>query len=155
MTASTLDQEAAWTVFTEVVILRTEVRQQFVDLTDLVGERVRRSRVSDGWVSAQSRHTAAPLTVNDCEPCLREDLGRILDPKAPRDLLYGRESHGEQCREAAAHCGGLLLGTSQILHVLGGTLQLGPRQRLLLVELDGPRARTLSIVVMGARGHHE
>ena len=36
------------------------------------------------------------------------------------------------------------------LNVVGGELDLGRWQSLFLAELDGPRSRSLSIVVVGA-----
>ena len=43
----------------DLVHIRTEKPVQLVDLTELVAERVRRSGVSDGIVTVQSRHTTA------------------------------------------------------------------------------------------------
>ena len=40
--------EAPWTVFADLVGLRTEKKEQFIDLTELVAERVRRSGVRFG-----------------------------------------------------------------------------------------------------------
>ena len=52
--------------------------------------------------------------------------------------------------EREALCGTAALGASVRLDVEDGRLLLGARQRILLVELDGPRTRRLSIIVMGA-----
>jgi thiamine phosphate synthase YjbQ (UPF0047 family) len=43
----------------------------------------------------------------------------------------------------------MLLPTSVGLNVSGGRLQLGRWQRLFLVELDGPRDRGVSVLLMG------
>ena len=43
----------------------------------------------------------------------------------------------------------VLLGASETLAVVDGALHLGRWQRVFLVELDGPRCRTLAVVVMG------
>jgi thiamine phosphate synthase YjbQ (UPF0047 family) len=48
-----------------------------------------------------------------------------------------------------SHAKALLLRTSETLHVVGGRLQLGRWQRLLLLELDGPRERELSLLALG------
>jgi thiamine phosphate synthase YjbQ (UPF0047 family) len=48
-----------------------------------------------------------------------------------------------------AHCQALLLGPSASLNYADGQLQLGRGQRVFLVELDGPRAREVSVLVMG------
>jgi secondary thiamine-phosphate synthase enzyme len=48
-----------------------------------------------------------------------------------------------------AHCQALLLPTTATLNVADGRLQLGCWQRVFLVELDGPRSREVSVLVMG------
>jgi thiamine phosphate synthase YjbQ (UPF0047 family) len=47
--------------------------------------------------------------------------------------------------------GDLLLRTAETLDVARSRLQLGRRQRVLLVELDGPREREVSLLAMGER----
>jgi secondary thiamine-phosphate synthase enzyme len=151
------DQGAAWTVFTDAVTLRTEGRRQFVEITELVAERVRRSGVRHGLVSVQSLHTTTALVVNEDEPLLLGDFAHLLDRVAPGDLRYDHDDFERRTAVApdervngAAHCRSLLLGSTQTLHVIDGGLRLGRWQRLLLVELDGPRERTVSIVVLGS-----
>jgi thiamine phosphate synthase YjbQ (UPF0047 family) len=43
-----------------------------------------------------------------------------------------------------------LLGASVCLNVADGKVDLGEWQSVFLVELDGPRRRTLSVQVLGA-----
>ena len=49
-----------------------------------------------------------------------------------------------------AHCKALFLRASETLAVAGGRPRLGRWQRVFLVELDGPRTRTLSLTVLGS-----
>jgi secondary thiamine-phosphate synthase enzyme len=150
--------EAAFATFTDDVTLRTEIHRQYIDVTDLVAERVRRSGIRDGIVSVQTRHTTAALVVNEDEPLLLRDFDHLLDRLCPRELTYEhddlarrRDVPPEERANGASHCRTLLLGTGQTLHVAQGQLQLGRWQRLLLVELDGPRPRMLSIAIFGSR----
>jgi len=144
------------TTSSDVVELHTEERVQFIDLTALVAEHVRRSGVGHGLVCVQTRHTTTGVVVNENEPLLIEDARRMLERLAPRDARY-RHNEMHRRRDAApdespngdAHCRALLLGTSETLAVAGGALQLGRWQRVFLVELDGPRPRTVAVVVMG------
>ena len=48
-----------------------------------------------------------------------------------------------------SHCRALLLGPSVALNVSRGRLHLGRWQRVFLVELDGPKARDVSVLVIG------
>lgn len=43
----------------------------------------------------------------------------------------------------------MLLGSSETIPVMGGHMVLGQWQSVLLVDLDGPRDRTVGIQVMG------
>jgi len=139
------------------VELRTEAPFQLIDVTALVAERVRRAAVSLGTASVQSLHTTAGLFVNEDEPLLHQDLEGFLRRLAPPGPLYRHDDLAARQRpvplderpNAHAHLQALLLPTSVALNVVDGRLELGRWQALFLAELDGPRVRTLSIVVSG------
>ena len=143
----------------DVVHIRTEKLLQFIDLTELVAERVRRSGVGEGMVTVQSRHTTAAIVVNENEPLLLDDFEDLLESWAPEGRRY---RHNDlDLREAPApdekpnghaHGRSLLLGVSVCLIVAGGRIDLGRWQRIFLVELDGPRKRTVSVQVLGVPG---
>ena len=150
------EQRSGIGVSSDVVELQTEERLQFVDLTELVAERVRRSGIGHGLVCVQSRHTTTAVVVNENEPLLIEDAKRMLERLVPRGAVYGhnelhrrRDIAPDESRNGDAHCRALLLGSSETLAVADGTLQLGRWQSIFLVELDGPRRRTVCVVVMG------
>jgi len=140
----------------DVVRLRTEKPLQFVDLTALLAERVRCSGIRDGTITVQSRHTTAAVVVNENEPLLIEDFEDALERWAPRGARYrhndlsarGRVPPGEK-PNGHAHARALLLGGSVTLNVAAGKIDLGEWQSVFLVELDGPRCRTVSVQVMG------
>jgi secondary thiamine-phosphate synthase enzyme len=139
-------------IYSETVHLRTQRLQQFVDITDLVAERVRRARVGAGIVNVQSRHTTASILVNEFEPELLSDLDDLGERWAPRALGYRHDRRELPPGERAnghSHARAILLGSSATLNVQDGRLCLGRWQRVLLAELDGPRRRGISIVVLG------
>ncbi len=153
-----LHEEApsSFTVASDRESLRTEERIQFVDVTDLVVERVRRSGIAHGLVCIQTRHTTAAIVVNENEPRLLEDVRRLLERLAPGDLRYAHDDLAlrhdpapDESQNGDAHCRALLLPTSATLAVVGGELELGTWQRIFLVELDGPRQRTVTVLVLG------
>jgi secondary thiamine-phosphate synthase enzyme len=141
----------------DAVELRTEASFQFVDITALVEERVRRSAVVEGLVTVQSRHTTAAVLVMENEEGLLEDLRHCLEAWAPRNRPWrhddlssrkGPVDPGEP-RNGHAHAQALLLPCSVTLVVTGGRVDRGRFQSVFLVELDGPRRRTLSVQVSG------
>ena len=151
------EERAGVRVCHDRVELRTETRTQFVDLTELVAERVRRSGVTHGLVSVQALHTTAAVLVNENEPLLLEDLGAMLERAAPKSIAYAHDDLrrrlgpvDEERRNGNAHCRAALLGSTACLHVAGGRLILGTWQRVFLVELDGPRPRNVSVMVLGS-----
>jgi secondary thiamine-phosphate synthase enzyme len=151
-----VQQSAAVRVCRDVVDLRTEKRVQFVDLTELVAERVRRSGVADGMVLVQSRHTTAAVIVNENEPLLLEDFQDLLEKWAPsgaryrhNDLRARTAPPPDERPNGQAHARALLLGVSVCLSVTGGRIDLGEWQSVVLVELDGPRKRSVSVQVQG------
>ena len=146
---------AAVRVCRDLVHIRTEEPLQFIDLTELVAERVRRSGVSEGMVTVQTRHTTTAIVVNENEPRLLDDLRDLLECWAPAGRLYrhndlaSREAPADEKPNGHAHARALLLGISVCLNIAEGRIDLGPWQSVFLVELDGPRKRTMSVQVLG------
>jgi len=141
------------------VLVRTRQPSEFVDLTPRVEAFVRAAGLVTGWVNVQTRHTTTGLLVNELEPLLLGDLTTLLERLAPRgagyahDALHRRDGVPPDERpNGHSHAKASLLRSSETLNVVGGSLQLGRWQRVLLVELDGPRAREVSLVALGAGG---
>jgi secondary thiamine-phosphate synthase enzyme len=108
-------------------------------------------------VHVQTRHTTTAVVVNEHEPLLLADFAALLSGIAPRDADYRHDdmrartvnlAPGERAN-GHAHCRALLLGSSVMLNVANGALQLGCWQRLFFVELDGAREREVSILLLG------
>lgn len=142
----------------DAVDLQTERPFQFVDISTLVEERVRRSGVLEGMVTVQSRHTTAAVLVAENEQGLLADLEECLLQWAPRDRSWRHDDlimrkgpvAADEPSNGPAHAQALLLPTSVTLVVTGGQLDRGRYQSVFLVELDGPRCRTISVQVAGA-----
>jgi secondary thiamine-phosphate synthase enzyme len=153
-------EATSFKVASDTVHLRSEQHVQFIDLTEVVRERVRRSGVSDGVVNIQTQHTTAAITVNENEPLLLEDLEELLERCAPAEARYRHNDlearlfvDPKERPNGHSHARALFLGTSETLNVVDGELQIGTWQRIFLVELDGARDREVSIVVMGTKSN--
>jgi len=138
--------------------IRTTETVGVVDLTARVEGFLRSARLEAGWVNVQTRHTTTGICVNENEPLLPTDLLALLERLAPRgtayahDELHLRAGVGPDERpNGHAHAKALLLRTAETLNVAHGSLHLGRWQRVLLVELDGPREREVSLLAMGER----
>lgn len=140
----------------ESLRLTTAAAMQIIDLTPRLERLAARAGIDIGWVSVQCRHTTCALALNEHEPRLLSDICALLERLAPRaagyahDDLHLREGVPPDERpNGHAHAKALLLRSSETLHVVGGRVQLGRWQRLLFLELDGPRERELSLVALG------
>ena len=97
------------------------------------------------------------IVANENEPLLLDDFAALLEHTAPRGAAYRHDDAGvrtvnvtaDERVNGHAHCRALLLASSACLNVIEGTLQLGAWQRVFLVELDGPRDREISVVILG------
>ena len=152
-------ERTAWTArcHREETEVETEAALEFVDVTTLLADVVARSGIAEGLVAVQVLHTTAAIVVNEDEPLLLADLVSALERAAPCGLAYRHDDLSaradvppDEPANGHAHCKALFLRASETLAVAGGRLRLGRWQRVFLVELDGPRTRTLSLTVLGA-----
>ena len=133
----------------------TERATEFIDLTARIEALTAEAGIHAGLVNIQSLHTTTAIVVNQAEPLLLVDFDTQLARAAPRDAPYRHNdmnvrtlAPGER-PNGHAHYQALLLGSSAALNFAEGRLQLGRSQRVFLVELDGPRVREVSVLVLG------
>ncbi len=140
------------TIHGETIIVQTDERLELVDLTVQVMEFVRRFNIREGLVSLWSMHTTCTLFINEFQTALLSDIKRFLEQMVARDAewLHNNPEHSDCDRmNADSHLRALLLGHNLTLQVSGGEVVLGQWQRILMAELDGPRARSLRIQIFG------
>ena len=137
--------------------LATAEAMEFIDVTDRIEAIAAAAGICAGLVNIQSLHTTTAIVVNEHEPLLLDDFDTLLARTVPGDASYRHDDMDRRTVNLApgeranghAHCRALLLPVSALLNVAGGRLQLGRWQRIFLVELDGPRAREISVLVLG------
>ena len=145
-------QAGGLTIHGETLVVPTDQRIELVDLTKQVMELVRRFNIREGLVSLWSMHTTCTLFINEFQVALLTDIKRFLEQMVARDAewLHNDPEHSDCDRmNADSHLRALLLGHSLTLQVSGGEVVLGQWQRILMAELDGPRARSLRIQIFG------
>jgi len=129
--------------------VETSSAPQFVDITDRVRQLVRDSEIRNGIAVVYSKHTTAAVTIQENEPLLINDMASVLERFAPRGARYGhndfsiRTVHMEEdeCPNGHSHCQHLVLGASETIPVIEGSLTLGRYQRIFMVELDEEKVR--------------
>jgi len=136
----------------ETFVVQTDQRVELVDLTSKVMEFVRRFNVREGLVTLWSMHTTCSLFINEFQVALVSDIKRFLEQMIARDAAYMHNDpqHSDCDRmNADSHLRAMLLGHNLSLQISGGEVVLGQWQRILMAELDGPRARSLRIQILG------
>lgn len=137
--------------------VHTEQPTQFVDLTADLEAFVEASGIRWGLLNVQSLHTTAAIVVNEHDPLLLTDIAGLLERLAPLDAVYRHDNITLRTANCVlgeppnghSHCRAVLLGSTAALNVADGALQLGRWQRVFLVELDGPRTRDVSLLLLG------
>jgi secondary thiamine-phosphate synthase enzyme len=132
------------------------------DITPMLYGFLEKSGVSDGVMSITSRHSTTALCINEHEDLLLADIRAFFERLVPRDAPYRhndlalRENAppGEP-QNAHSHIAAILFGSSELVHVVGGRLQLGTYQSVMLIELDGPKKRSVGLQIMGEQALDE
>jgi secondary thiamine-phosphate synthase enzyme len=139
-------------VCADTVTVQSDQRIELVDVTERISAIVASSGVREGIVSLWSMHTTFAVFMNEAQAALHADIKRLLEEIVDRDAdwKHNDPEHSDCDRfNADAHLRAMLLGHSLSLQVSGSRLVLGQWQRVLVAELDGPRARTLRVQIMG------
>ena len=137
------------------VDIKTKSHFQIIDITDTVKKFAVESGITEGMISITSKHTTASIRINENEPLLLEDIEHYVNKLAPRDghkhdiIELRKDCPADEPKNGHSHLKALLMGASETLPVKNGQVSLGQWQKILFIELDGPRDRTYTMVVMG------
>lgn len=128
-----------------MIEIRTNKRVEVIDITDRVREVVESQEVLDGIAVVYTKHTTTAIVINENESGLKEDLLNTLERLIPAKAGY---MHDRIDDNADSHLRAILLGNSVVIPITNGKLDLGTWQRILFVELDGPRVRKVVVKVI-------
>jgi len=120
--------------------IKTHKKREIVDITEHL-ESLLWKQYGDktGVCLLSALHTTAALTTADLDPGTDLDMLDAFEHLIPR-LPY---RHPHNPAHTPDHILSTLIGTSQALMVDRGLLLLGTWQRVVLIELDGPREREI------------
>ncbi len=132
----------------------------FIDITEDIGSSVSRAGVEKGFAMIYSEHTTAAIRINESEPFLHRDFATFFEQLAPKtgsylhnDIETRRQVNAriapDEHPNGHSHCLHLLLSTHEYVPIYKNELQLGEWQRIFLVELDRPRVRRVSVLIIG------
>lgn len=123
------------------ITVATERKDQVVDLTDRLEAYLRQAERESGVCVVFAAHTTCAITTADLDPGTDQDLLDALRHLLP-PLAY---RHPHNPAHAPDHILSSLVGPSVAIPYQHRQPLLGTWQRVVLVELDGPRRRTVHL----------
>src|SRR3982750_215947 len=123
--------------------VKTHKKREVLDITELAKGHLQNASVATGVCNLLVLHTTAALTTAD------------LDPGTDLDMLDGFEAivpklryrHPHNPAHVGDHIMSALIGTSVSLPFENKKLLLGTWQRVVFIELDGPRQREIALSI--------
>jgi len=122
-----------------VITVRSKAHQEVIDITADVAAMA--ASMGDGVCSLFLQHTTCALTILTNEEGIAEDFLGVLHGFVPQTTVYVHDS----ADHVRAHVLSALVGPSVAVPVRDGRLGLGQFQRIVLVEFEGPRERTIQV----------
>lgn len=126
------------------IFIKTQRQKQILDITERVHDLLHEESVANGLCTIFVKHTTACVTTADLDPGTDLDMLEAFDSIIP-DLRY---RHPHNPAHVGDHIMASIIGPSVTIPFVNKTLDLGTWQRLVLVELDGPREREIIISVV-------
>jgi len=130
----------------EVLRINTGSLKEVVDLTEQLQSLIRKAKMQKGICSIFVTHTTAALTTGEIGEGTEKDLLEVVEQMVPSI----RFRHAHDPSHAWSHMASSILGPSLTIPVSGGKLVLGTWQSVMLVELDGPRERTIHVTLLAS-----
>lgn len=134
-------------IYGESIPLQSSKRRQAINVHSRVKAALEKSAVREGVAVISSPHSDTAVVLLHDDPSLLEQLDRYLDQLAavgdPRSAAPPLEPG------AAAQIQGALLGRQVVLTFSEARLDLGPREAVFFIELDGVRPRHLLVKILG------
>ena len=126
--------------------VKTGSLKEVIDLTDRLQALIGRAKMRDGLCTVFVTHTTAALTTGEIGEGTEQDLLEVVQQVIPSI----RFRHAHDPSHAWSHMAASILGPSLAIPVSDGQLTLGTWQSVLLVELDGPRERTVYVTLLAS-----
>jgi secondary thiamine-phosphate synthase enzyme len=128
----------------QTITVSTRRKDQVVDITDTVEQYLQEAEKESGVCVVFAAHTTCALTTADLDPGTDQDLLQALRKLLP-PMSY---RHPHDPSHTPDHLLSSIIGPSVAIPYVNRQLVLGTWQRIILIELDGPRQRAVHISSM-------
>lgn len=122
------------------MIISTQKKKEIIDITDMVNEEIAKTEKKDGFCLLFLKHTSAAITTADLDPGTDLDMLDAFEELIPK-LQY---RHPHNPAHVPDHILSSIIGTSLVIPIQSGALDLGSWQRVVLIELYGPKEREVT-----------
>jgi len=123
------------------MIIKTSRKKEIIDITEEI-EKLSQEQEKDNCICfVFIKHTTAAITTADLDPGTDLDMLDAFEAIIPK-LAY---RHPHNPAHVPDHIMSSIIGSSVAIPVSGGNLDLGTWQRVVLIELDGPREREIVV----------
>jgi secondary thiamine-phosphate synthase enzyme len=137
----------------EKLFVNSKKSTELIRITDKVRRTVQMTGLKNGIVNVFTLHTTTGITINEDDTKLEDDIARFMVKLVPEDDSYAHHrffrKDGRMAVNAYSHIRASLLGANVTMPLQDGSLVLGSRQNIYLVDLDGPQTRGLIVQVVG------
>ena len=130
----------------ETITLQTHQREILIDITPLVENLVQESGVVNGLVNVYAQGaTAAIMIQENWDESVQQDVVNLLRKMIPKGVWL----HDAQDGNGDSHLKSGLVGPSETIPIVDGSLALSTWQNVFFCEFDGPRSdrRVLCTIV--------
>ncbi len=125
----------------KTITVRTKRKDEVLDITESVETFLREVEAEEGVCTIFVSHTTCALTTADLDPGTDLDFLDALRHLLPH-IAY---RHPHDPSHTPDHILSSIIGSSLVVPYRNRRPLLGTWQRIVLVELDGPRQRTVHI----------
>ena len=125
----------------EELIIHTKKEKEVLDITDELKELAKEKGIKEGVCSLFLTHTSAALTTADLDEGTDLDMLDAFEKIVPQ-LAY---RHLHNPGHVKYHILSSIIGPSLTIPIEKGELILGPWQKIILIEFNGPRERTIAV----------
>ena len=131
----------------------TDEYNQYLIITKDVEEAIQKSKIKNGMVTVETKHTTTGISVNEALECLESDIDVFLGKLVPEDAPYSHchilRDYGSTGGNPTGHIKAMLTGNHCHFPLIDGKLVKGSAQDSWFCEYDGPSQRTVNVIIQG------
>jgi len=129
----------------EIIQIKTDKNNGLYDITEEVAQITRRSNIEQGTVTVYVQGaTAAIMIQENWDQSVQNDVIHLLQKLIPQGVW----EHDAQDNNGDAHLKAGLVGPSETIPIVNGSMGLSTWQNIFVCEFDGPRTKRNIIITI-------